>query len=162
MKRIPVICTVGLLILAGCTQKSKEDQVAVPAIVKESFTKLFATAIDVRWSKESDSEYEAEFKVGAINKSSNFDQFGKWLVTETEIKNTDLPAPVQTTITNEFAGYSIAEAEVAEPAGGSMFYEVELEKGEVNFEVQISPDGKVLKKGEMIEKKEGEEEDEKD
>ncbi len=162
MQKITLVCAVGLFVLAGCTQKSKENQVEVPTIVKESFSKLFTNASDVKWSKESDSEYEVEFRLGSSTKSSNFDQFGKWLITETVIKSTDLPAPVLATITNEFASYSIAEAEVAEPASGSLFYEVELESGEVNIEVQISPDGKLLKKEEMKEKEDGEEEDEKD
>ena len=162
MTKITLIVAFSLLVLSGCTPKSKEAEAEVPSIVKESFSKQFAGATDVKWSKESDSEFEAEFQLGKVKKSSNFDQFGKWLITETEMNILELPEAVQMTVKNEFASYSIEEAELAEPAGGAIFYELVLESGEVNFEVQISPDGKVMKKEEMKEKEEGDDEDEKD
>ena len=143
--KIVIYCLVFLL-LAGCSPKSEKTSFDVPSNVKESFNKLFSDATNVQWSKESDSEYEAEFNVGSAKKSSNFDQSGKWLVTETVIKGSDLPAAIQTAIANEFASYSIEEAEVVEPAEGGIFYEVELESGDVNIEVLFSPEGKVLKK----------------
>lgn len=51
----------------------------------------------------------------------------------------------------EFAGFKIEEAEKAESSDKGIFYEVELEKGEMNYEVQLSADGKVLKKEEIKE-----------
>ena len=144
MKKISGINTLCLLILVGCSQKKIE----APTAVKTSFEKLFPTATDVKWSKESDTEFEAEFKLGDVQKSSNFDSAGKWLVTETEIKISDLPASVQSAINNEFSGYSIEEAEAVETAEAGMFFEVALEKGESSLEVQISADGQVLKKEE--------------
>ena len=89
--------------------------------------------------------------MGDVQKSSNFDSTGKWLVTETEIKISDLPASVQSAINNEFSGYSIEEAEAVETAEAGMFFEVALEKGESSLEVQISADGQVLKKEEKEE-----------
>ena len=154
MKKISGINTLCLLILVGCSQKKIE----APTAVKTSFEELFPTATDVKWSKESDTEFEAEFKVGDVQKSSNFDSTGKWLVTETEIKISDLPASVQSAINNEFSGYSIEEAEAVETAEAGMFFEVALEKGESSLEVQISADGQVLKKEEKEEAESDEEE----
>ena len=116
------------------------------AIVFILFGALFPGATDVKWAKEGDKEFEAEFKIGETIKSSNFDPAGKWLVTETVVKSTDLPAVVQATITNEFPGFKIEEAETLETAEAGMIYEVALEKDELNYEVQISVEGKVLKK----------------
>lgn len=144
------VCVVSLIGGLAQAQKLKENE--VPKAVKESFVKRFPKAKEVKWSKESATEFEAEFEIDETGQSVNFDQAGKWLVTETEIKSSQLPAAVQATITKEFAGYKIEEAEKAETSDKGMFYEVELEKGELNYEVQISSEGKVLKKTEKKEK----------
>ena len=75
-------------------------------------------------------------------------------MTETEIKKGDLPQAVQAAIAKEFVGYKIEEAEKVETAKEGTHYEVALEKGELNYEVLFSADGKVLKKEEKKEKDE--------
>lgn len=144
MKKIMFVFMVSLI--AGLAQAQKLKESEVPSVVKDSFAKRFPNAKEVKWSKESATEFEAEFETGKVEQSVNFDQEGKWLVTETEIKSSQLPAAVQATIAKEFSGYKIEESEKAETFDKGMFYEVELEKGEMNYEVQISVDGKVLKK----------------
>ena len=132
-----------------------QDEVAmVVAIeaVKDAFAKRFPNTKGIEWSKESETEFEAEFKAGGKEQSANFDQSGKWLVTETVIKKADLPQSVQTALTKEFAGYKVEEAEKVETANDGTQYEVALEKGELNYEVLFSADGKVLKKEEKKEK----------
>ena len=150
MKKIVLVCAV--ILLAGLAQAQKLKESDVPSAVKESFAKRFPKTKEVKWSKESATEFEAEFKSGDMEQSANFDQAGKWLVTETEIKKSELPQAVQATIGREFAGFKIEEAEKAETFDKGMFYEVELEKGELNYEVQLSADGKILKKEEKKEK----------
>lgn len=156
MKKIVLISVIALVSGAAHAQKLKEAE--VPEAVKVSFVKNFPNIKSVKWSRESEMEFEAEFKNGSLEQSANFDPSGKWLVTETEIKKTDLPPLVQATIKKEFAGFKIEEAEKVETADG-LSYEVELEKGEVTYGVQFSKDGKVLKKEE---KNEDENKDEKD
>ncbi len=150
MKQIILFCAVSLV--AGLTHAQKLKDSEVPAAVKSAFTKLFPAAKEVKWSKESTNEFEAEFKMNKTEKSSNFDQTGKWLGSETEIKQTELPKAVQEAIAKEFAGYKIEETEKAETPDQGTFYEMELEKGKSTIEVQIAADGKVLKKEEKKEK----------
>jgi uncharacterized membrane protein YkoI len=150
MKQILLICAV--LLLSGWLQAQKLKESEVPVIVKGAFMKNFPNAKDVKWSKESESEFEAEFRNGSRIQAANFDSTGKLLITETEIKKTDLPVAVLTTIKKEFDGYKLEEIEKAE-IHGSMFYELELEKGEKSYTIQISPDGKVLKREEKKEEK---------
>ncbi len=150
MKKISLV--VAVVLLGGLAQAQELKESEVPTSVKESFTKRFPNAKEVKWSKESATEFEAEFKRSGTEQSVNFDQTGKWLVTETEIKTSELPQAVQATIAKEFAGYKMEEAEKAETFDKGMFYEVALEKGEMNYEVQLSADGKVLKKEEKKEK----------
>src|SRR5689334_9737088 len=88
-----LLCTAASFCYA---QKVKPADVPTP--VKDAFAKLFPSVKNVAWSKENDSEFEAEFKNGGKELSANFDQTGKWIETETEIKKSELPAAVQATI----------------------------------------------------------------
>ena len=150
MKKIFLVGILSLIGGFGYAQQLKESD--VPGAVKAQFSKSYPKAKEVKWSKEGVSEFEAEFENGSLKQSANFDQTGKWLVTETVIKKSDLPAPVQATISRDFPGYKIEEAEKAESSDQGVFYEVELEKGEMNYEVRLSAGGNVLKKDEIKEK----------
>lgn len=147
MKNALLILALCLVVFLADAQKKNDN---IPAGVKESFAKRFQDAQSVKWSKESDTEFEAEFKNKGKEQSAEFDQTGKWLETEFEIKQSELPAAVQATVTKEFAGYKLEETELTETPDGT-FYEVEIEKGELDYEVQISKDGKVIRKEEKKE-----------
>lgn len=156
MKQIVLLWVAALI--SGVTYAQKLKETEVPEAVKVSFVKSFPNIKSVKWSKESETEFEAEFKNGSLEQSANFDPSGKWLITETELKKTDLPPLVQAAIKKEFDGFKIEGAEKVETTEG-VSYEVELEKGEITYGVQLSKDGKVLKKEE---KKEDDEREEKD
>lgn len=149
MKKVMIVMAI---LVTGFAQAQKLKESEVPKAVKDSFDKRFDNAKGVEWSKESETEFEAEFKNAGKEQSANFDQAGKWLVTETEIKKTDLPQAVQVAIAKEFAGYKIEEAEKVETANEGTQYEVAVEKDELNYEVVFSSAGKVLKKEDKKEK----------
>ena len=134
----------GLLGGSAHAQKLKDSE--VPTAVKQAFAKNFPSAKEVKWSKENATEFEAEFKSGATEKSANFDQSGKWVVTETEIKKSDLPQAVQAAVAKEFAGYKMDEIEKVEKPDNVVLYEMEIEKNKIVYEVQFTPDGKMIKK----------------
>jgi hypothetical protein len=69
-----------------------------------------------------------------------------WTETGYELESKDIPAVVITAITKEFSGYKIEESELSESKDGKV-YEFELEKGKDKLEVDVAPDGKILKKG---------------
>ena len=152
MKTATVLCLVTLMSGFASAQKLKDNE--VPESVKKAFNQKFAGAKEVKWSKESATEFETEFEIGEHEQSATFDNTGKWTGTETEIKKSELPQTVQATIAKEFSGYKIEEAEKAETPGQASFYEVELKNGKVKYEVQLSADGKVIKKEEQKEKAE--------
>jgi hypothetical protein len=124
----------------------------VPEKVSKAFTQKFPNAKSVKWDKENETEWEAEFKLNSEEYSANFSTDGTWKETEHEIEISDVPTNVKQTIDNEFAGYKIEEAEISETAEGTV-YEFKLEKGETEMEVALSPDGKVVKKEVKEEKK---------
>lgn len=152
-----ILIGVGVL-LSGLANAQKLKESAVPPAVQSAFIKKFPNAKTVVWSKESETEFEAEFKNGALAQAANFETSGKWVVTETEIKKSDLPGAVAKAIEKDFAGYKIEESEKVEKPGTAAFYEVKVEKGEMAYDVQISAEGKVMKKEKEVEEKEGKKE----
>lgn len=148
-----VIAVASFFVLNACAQKAKD----VPANVQNTFSQKFPTATKVKWEKENDKEWEAEFKLDGKEYSANFNLEGKWLETEHEIKTTEIPAVVKNTLDTEFEGYKIEEPELIENADGT-FYEFELEKGKIEIEVQIDSKGLVVKK-ESGDEDEGDEDD---
>lgn len=143
------------MILAVFSLSACGQQKNVPAKVKTAFEQKFPNAQKVKWDKENETEWEAEFKMSGKEYSANFSADGKWMETEYEIEESEIPLAVQKTLDNEFADYEIEEVEISETTDGKV-YEFAIEKDETKLEVAISPDGKVVKK--EVQK----EEDEKD
>jgi len=143
MKNLFLIAIIAIFSLSACAQEGKE----VPAKVTSAFSQKFPDAKKVSWDRENSHEWEAVFKMNGKEYSANFNNNGKWIETEYEIKKSMIPAPVKATLDKEFAGYDIEEAEISETGDGKVF-EFQIEKGDKDMEVAITPNGKVLKKEE--------------
>ena len=144
MKKIIVLLSACMLIsLMGFTQKITPDK--VPSPVKIAFAKKFPAATDVKYEMEK-KDYEINFKDKGVEMSANFDSTGKWLETETEIKESDLPKDVSASVAKSFAGFKISEVAKTETPDKGLIYEMDLKKDKEGFEVQFSPKGDILKK----------------
>ena len=144
MKKLIVLLSACLLIsLMGFTQKITPEK--VPAPVKKAFATKFPAATDVKYEMEM-KNYEVTFKDKGIGMSANFDSTGKWLETETAIKESDLPKEVSTAVAKDFAGFKISQVTKVETPDKPLFYEMDLKKDKEGYEAQFSPKGDVLKK----------------
>mgnify|MGYP003635854094 CR=1 FL=1 len=121
-----------------------------PQKVKDAFAKKFPTAKKVKWEKESEKEWEAEFKMNKTEYSANFLSDGTWQETEHEIKVKEVPQNIMASLKKAFPDYEIEEAEISETPKG-IVYEFAIEKGETEMEVAIDTNGKVVKKEVKIE-----------
>ena len=139
-----MIAVVAMFSLNASGQASKD----VPSNIKDAFLKKFPTATKVKWAKENDKEWEAEFNMNNKEYSANYDLKGTWMETEYEISVSEIPAAVKATLDKDFAGYKIDEPEVSETATTKL-YEFELKKDKVKMEVSIDAKGKVIKKEEV-------------
>ena len=149
-KIIFVLLTAALCIDVAYAQKIAADK--VPSAVSSAFKTKFPTATKTTWEIENKNEFEANFKLNGVETSANFDNAGKWLETETEIKVAELPAAIQTAIKTDFAGFKIEEASKIESLKNGNCYEAEIEKGEESYDVLFSNDGKVLSRSKLEEK----------
>ena len=151
---ILIFSAVVLIGFTACGQSGKE----VPQAVKTAFTQKFPDASQVKWDKENENEWEAEFKMNGMEYSANFDNAGTWTETEYEISLQEIPEAVKTSLENESAGAKIEESEVCETKEGKV-YEFVIHKGENEIELQINDAGKVIKKEQSDEEQEEEDED---
>ena len=145
MKALVLFVSLGLIATQAMAQKVKPEE--VPAGVKKAFADKFTVTKNVKWEKEGE-EFEASFEANGKEQTAVFSNSGQWKETETEIKESALPAAVKATLAKEFAGYKVDEIESIEAPGKNTFYELEAEKGKTAYEVQFSADGKILKKEE--------------
>jgi hypothetical protein len=114
-------------------------------IVKKEFDKKYATAQSVKWNQEEKNEWEAEFIIGDKKMSASFDNTGKWLESETEITEKELPAPVTVTLNKDFLGYKRGDISILD-SPQMKGYEIGLKKGKTSIEVVIDSNGNILKK----------------
>lgn len=131
----------------------------VPKVVKNSFTKLYPKATDVKWDKEG-KDYEASFKLEGNDMSINLDAKGNLLETETKIETSQLPKEVEKYISENYKGFKISEAAKIVKSNGETTYEAEVTKGKERKDLIFDANGKPEKKDMNKEKKEDNQDEE--
>ncbi len=119
----------------------------VPAAAANAFKLKFPNGSQPGWSKE-EKDFEVEFFNGKKRQSALFDNSGKWLETETEIKYNTVPMKVQNAFQKEFEGYQLQEVFEVEKPENIINYELIAFKGTKNYELVYSTKGELLKKEE--------------
>jgi hypothetical protein len=157
MKKIIVLLSACLLIsLVGYSQKITPDK--VPGAVKQAFAKKFPAATDIKYEMEK-KDYEINFRDKGVEMYANFDATGKWLETETEIKESGLPKEVSASVAKNYKGFKISEIAKVETPDKGLIYEMDLKNDKEGYEVQFSLKGDVLKKESLKMEKDEEEKD---
>lgn len=147
--------TLLVVLIIAASFMSCDNDATAPQKVKDAFAKKFPSATNVEWEKESDTEWEADFKLNGKKHSSNLMQDGTWVETEYEVTESEIPQIVVNAFNSNFEDYEIEDIELTETKDGKA-YEMSIEKGESEMEVVIDANGKILKK----ENKQEDEEDE--
>jgi hypothetical protein len=134
-----------LIVALSMISVSAFSQKNPPENVKKEFAKKYTSAQSVKWDNEEKNEWEAEFKMDSKKMSSCFDSSGKWIESETEISEKELPAAVVNTLNKDFQGYKKGLIEIFENSEMKGF-ELTLKMGESTLEVLFDNSGKVIKK----------------
>jgi len=135
-----------LILLATFTLNTFAQKVNpenLPESVKSSFKAKFPTAEKVKWEMDYEN-FEAEFKLDKNEVSAEFDKDGNWLETETPIKPTAIPAEVKDFLSKNFSGFEIKEVEKKETANKGILYELEIKKGELEYDIVVSEKGQLI------------------
>ena len=115
-----------------------------PKVVKDAFSQKFPTAKNVKWSKEKNQEWEAEFKMDKTEYSANFLENGTWKETEHSIEISSVLPEMQANLDKSYPGYLIEQAEISETKE-ALLYEFEIKKGKSMVEVTMDKSGKIIK-----------------
>lgn len=132
------------LVLMACGQTPTP-----PKEVQSAFSKKFSAVQELKWEQE-DNEWEAEFKLNETEMSASFDNSGKWLETETEVKKKDLPAEIFKAVNLKFEGWEMEEVERIEKPDFKG-YEIALEKEETETEILVTDSGELTIKKVKVE-----------
>lgn len=117
----------------------------IPTKVKDAFKTKFPDAKSIKWDKENETEWEAEFKLKGVSYSANFSTDGEWKETEHKIKFNDLPENIKNTLKTEFDGYEVEEVEAVEKPNFNG-YNIEVDKDEKTIEIVFDRTGKIVEK----------------
>ena len=136
-----LIVIVAFFGLNACEQKSKD----APANVKTAFSQKFPNVTNLKWEKEKDKDWEAEFKMDGKEYKANFDINGTWMETEYKISTNEIPEAVKMAIEKDYAGYKIEKSKISENAAGKV-YKFKLKKDDEKIKITFDLDGTVIKK----------------
>jgi hypothetical protein len=149
MKTTITIFALALGINFANAQTVKEAE--VPAAVKEALKKAYPTAKVEKWEKE-EANYEAEIKVGKAESSVVYDASGNLVMTEVEIKVTELPKGVTDYINTNLKGKKAKEASKMTYTDGKVNYEAEVDDVDYIFDEK----GNFIEKEKETDKKDDE------
>jgi hypothetical protein len=131
----------ALLISALVFLFSCSSSTTPPDAVKSAFQQKYPDASNVKWGKENDKEWEAEFDNKGTQLSSNFDNDGSWIETEQSISKSEFPAAVTDAINKQYPGWEIVETDKTETASDGIVYDADLKSGSQKKEVAFKEDG---------------------
>jgi len=122
------------------------QEIKVPVKVKDTFTKIYPKATNVKWEKESKNEYEVNFKNGNDEISVVLDKEGNLRETETEIEINNLPEKVLQYVKEKYSDHKITEAAKIVDNKGKTTFEAQITKGKSKKDLIFTEDGQLLKK----------------
>ena len=117
-----------MLTLFSCKKNEKFEE-KIPENIQSAFKQKFPNAVNVKWEKNCDNTWEAEFVTTGNKHSAQYKPDGKWYETEYVIPISKIPVAITTNIASKYAGYKIVKAEVVITNWGEQ-YELQLDKAQ--------------------------------
>ncbi len=131
----------------------------IPDKVKSAFKNAYPNISKVKWDKENQNTYEAEFKQNNDAISVVFDKEGKILETEVSILISQLPKAIEPYIQKNYKKYKISEAAKITDSKGTVTFEAEIKSGEKKKDLMFDSNGDIINKKENKQEEDKETED---
>lgn len=145
MKAIKLLTACLLLLNLSLFAQTKQN---APKAVNATFTKMFAAAQNVYWS-QTDGNWDAEFTIEDVDYYATFKADGTWLETKHQIDELDVPKLLIKALAKTVKSFDIEMIELSKNKNGTS-YHFTVENDEGRFLVVIDEKGKVLKKEELM------------
>lgn len=115
-------------------------------VINERYPNAKIMEVDVE-NDRNDWDYgytEVDIIHNEISKDVLFDQSGNWYSISWEVRKNELPDTVNNTIDNQYGEYLFDDAKYIEKADDTVYYRIELERGENELTVNIDINGNVI------------------
>lgn len=137
-----IVFNIILFLAAGCGQNAENNEVSEK--IQQAFSNKYADVKDVKWERDDNGYYEAQFKYNGEKFRADFTKDGKWIETENSVKYEQLPQPVKTLIEDEYEKEEITEIEFVDNSTKGKFYDVEFKRKGKNSDLMITTEGKII------------------
>jgi hypothetical protein len=163
LRNFLIVATIAVFAACKSTYKATDTSVSVPAGTQTAFTTQYPTATNVVWTSYDSlfvipidwelagwtdldaDDYLVRFDMDNENYYAWYDSGGNWIGSAYVLKDhTQLPAAVNTAITNKYAGYSIRSIN-REFQKDRIAYEIEMKKDDSKVKLLVDPDGTIIK-----------------
>lgn len=112
--------------------------------IKSLINELYAGAIILEYDTEKNGNIEVDIRHNNIHKEVVFSAAHEWIMTEWDIRATDLPAIVTTAFNNsDYKNYHIDDVDLIERPAGTI-YVLELEQGNNEVVMTIDAEGTIV------------------
>ncbi|MBD0288306.1 MAG: PepSY-like domain-containing protein [Flavisolibacter sp.] len=155
-----IIKLLALIILAACNagttggDKKEDKEVAAssaPDAVQSAFKAKYPGANNIEWDKDGE-DYESKFTLGGVKHSAKWTKEGQFVKAKKRIMPAALPEVISKAVATNFPGYEIKKIDEVEGSQKGTAYEVDIEKGSEQWELDLSANGELLKKKEKDKK----------
>jgi len=131
MKKSIIVIALIMVSLVSFSQKTKEQN--IPQIVKNALLQKFPKAKEIKWDKEG-KNFEASFDLNNVDNSVLFNQEGKIVETEIEIKVNQLPKNALQYLNDHYKNQKVKEAAKIITEKGNLIYEAEIKGKDLFFD----------------------------
>lgn len=130
------------IVMAGCNQRSKYRP---EAKVVSSLNAKYPRASRVEWEQEKGYQV-AEFHEKGVECKAWFNNDGKWIMTESDIKYAALPAAIRSSVEKgEYSNWKKDDVDKIERAGMPAVYVLEMKKDAQEIELYYTESGELVK-----------------
>lgn len=146
MKTKNLIVLPLLLVLFGFSSCDDDDNLKVDQEYVTALAQKYPNATGVEWEKKGQYNV-AECWVDTRELDVWFATGAQWVMTETELRTTDLPQAITTAIVQtEYATWRIDDVDLLEYPSKDKEYVVEVELGKQEMDLYFSESGELLRK----------------
>lgn len=130
------------IVLTGCNQKK---QYRPDTKIVNAFNSKYPKAERVEWEQKHDY-YVAEYHDNNMESEAWFDQAGKWMMTETNMKYNQLPQAIRTHFEqSSYSNWKKDDVDKIERVGMQPVYIIEIEKEGQDTDLYYNANGQLVK-----------------